>query len=745
MVAEVGGPGMASGRVEVEVHFSAVSSGTEGSILSESGRTFVSRVIEKRRSADRIWKALRRRDLSDVRTRFERLASRGQTWIVPGYSASGIVRACGPEASIFAPGDRVAVAGAGYATHADLVTVPQNLVVRVPDGLSLAPASTAAVGAIALQAIRRADSRIGETVLVLGLGLIGQITSRILVAAGCRVLGWDPRAERLHLAATHGITALSIDGIHDVPAAVAALTAGQGADQVILAAAAGGEAVEAAARAARRAGALVLLGDTPVTVARETAYMRELDIRMSTSYGPGRYDRRYEEDGQDYPFAYVRWTENRNMVAWLELLAAGRVVIDDLIRAVRDMDEAGAAYLALRQGTLESLGLIFRHRDAASTSIEVAAGVVGAATGAAAAQPAETAAAGSGSTAPSSAFIPSSAPISPSAPIARRAPRSTPLRVAVLGTGAYATSGILPALVTLGGRIKFELLAGTVPARRDPLARQYEFARTSSSYEDAAGDPDTDLVVVVTRHDRRADLIVPALRTGHAVFTEKPLALRADEIGRIAAELERGGGFLMIGFNRRFAPGVARLREMLAGRRGPLQMAYRVQAGMLPEGHWVRGPQGGGRLVGEGVHMIDLFRALVAAPLEGAWVVPGGGAAGAAAADPGADNFQIGLRYADGSTATLLYTSRGSVHHPKERLEVHWDGRSIELDNYAALHESGRKALLWQAPGPRKGQPEMWQACVEALLSGGPAPIPAEEIFETSRAVLALERARRGE
>lgn len=763
LVGQVPPPGAAPGRIEVEVHFSAVSSGTEGSLLSETGRSLLSRAIEKRGRADRLWTALRRRDFSDIRTRFERLASRGQAWIVPGYSAAGIVRTAGPDAGAFAPGDRVAVAGAGYATHADLVTVPQNLAVRVPDGLSLAHASTAAVGAIALQAVRRADARIGETVAVLGLGLLGQIVARILAAAGCRVLAWDPREERVRVAATHGITALRAAGPDEVPAAVAALTAGYGADQVILAAAAGAAAVEAAARATRRAGTLVLLGDTPVSVKRETAYVRELDIRMSTSYGPGRYDRSYEEEGRDYPFSYVRWTENRNMSAWLELLASGRVRIDDLVRGIRDLDQAGEAYVALRQGTLGSLGLLFRHRDAAEPGPLVVAS-----------RPPDA----GEDTEP--AIAPDAGPGRPPAPSQldsealpfRASPRPMPIRIALLGTGAYAASGILPALapmagkveaaqgagsngpsavrsVSSGGRVRFELLAGTVPARRDPLALRYGFARTGSSYEEAAADAGVDLVVVVTRHDLRAQLIVPALTAGHAVFTEKPLAIHEEEIDRIEEALRSAEhpdrAFLAIGFNRRFAPAITRLRSELAGRRGPLQMSYRVQAGLLPETHWIRGPQGGGRLVGEAVHMLDLLRFLAAASLERAWIAPGGSAPGGPGADPAADNFQIGLRYADGSTASLLYTSRGAPGHPKERIELHWDGRSCEIENFQSLRETGRRAPLWQSPAPRKGQPEMWRAIVDALSSGDPPPVPVGEILETSRAVLALERARRGE
>jgi predicted dehydrogenase/threonine dehydrogenase-like Zn-dependent dehydrogenase len=736
LLADVPPPGAGRGRVEVELHYSAVSPGTEMAALERGGRSALSLALEKRRRVDRLWVALRRRDLDDIRVRVRRLAQRASARVAPGYSAAGVVRSVGEGVERFAPGDRVAVAGAGYAQHADIVSVPVNLVVPVPGDLDLLPASTVALGAIALQAVRRAEPRIGETTLVLGLGMLGQLTARILHAGGGRVLGWDPQPERAALAAQKGCEIVGADALADVPARVAAMTNGMGADQVIVAAAAGATATEAGARSTRRSGTLVLLGDTPVAVERSVAYERELTIRLSTSYGPGRYDPSYEEAGIDYPFAHVRWTENRNLSAWLDLLASGRVMIDDLLRAVRDLEDAAEAYVALRQGTLPSLGLIFRHR-AAAPERERGAAIVAAAESAdratvahspaarveAADRPRAGVDAGAGAGAPGVA------------------PRiAAPLRVAMLGTGEYASGVLLPALAALGGRVRLELLAGTTPARRDPLAQRHAFPRTLSSYAEAAVDPGSDLVVIATRHDDHAALIVRALEAGHAVYCEKPIALTADEVERVAASLDRAGAFLAVGFNRRFAPAVTRLRAELSGRRGPLQVAYRVQAGRLPREHWIRGAAGGGRLIGECVHMIDLCRCLTGAPLVQAWVAPGGAGPDE---DPAADNFVLGLRYADGSLATILYTSRGAVAHAKERIEVHADGRSLEIDNFIALRESGRAAPLWSAPAPQKGQPELWRACVDGLLEGRGAPIPAQEILETSRAAIALEAARR--
>ncbi len=716
---EVRGPGLGPGRVLVEVHYSAVSPGTEGSLLAQSGRSVLALALEKRHRVDRLFQAVKTRDFGDLRRRFTRLSERSQAWLLPGYSAAGIVRAVGPDVEAFAPGDRVAVAGAGYALHADAVAVPRNLTVAVPRALPLAPASTVAIGAIALQAVRRAESRVGETVLVLGLGLIGQLTARILLAAGCRALGWDPRPERRAQAASIGVEALPVDTLAELDAAVAAATAGHGADQVIVAAAGDRSAPEAGARATRRAGRLVLLGDTPVTVPRDVAFERELEIRLSTSYGPGRYDPSYEDAGRDYPHAHVRWSENRNMAAWLDLLARGRVALDAVTHTVRGFDEAAEAYLDLRRGTLSSLGLIFRHPAAAAEPV---------------------------------AWGPEDAPRAPVAPVAaaeapRRRSLETPVRVALLGTGGYAADGILPPLASLGDRVRLELLAGSQPARREPLARRHAFARTSEDHAAAAADPGVDLVVIATRHDRHAALIKAAWEAGHAVYCEKPLALTLAEVADLEASAarasERDGAppFLALGFNRRFAPTVAQLAEKLTARRGPLQISYRVQAGPVPATHWIRGPEGGGRLIGEGVHMIDLCRFLVGAPITRATVMPGG--AGAADDDPAADNFQILLGYADGSTAAILYTSRGSRAHPKERVECHWDGCTAQIDDFRGLYVAGRAGAPSGAASPDKGQMAMWRACLVALTSGGPAPTPWGEVLETARAAIALESLRR--
>jgi len=715
---EVCGPGLGPGRVLVEVHYSAVSPGTESSLLAQSGRSVLALALEKRHRADRLWQAVKTRDFGDLRRRFARLSERSRAWWLPGYSAAGMVRAVGSGVDAFAPGDRVAVAGAGYALHADEVVVPRNLAVTVPRGLPLAPASTVAIGAIALQAVRRAESHVGETVLVLGLGLIGQLTARILLAAGCRVLGWDPRADRRSQASSAGVEALPAGALAELEAAVAAATLGHGADQVIIAAAGDRSATEAGARATRRAGRLVLLGDTPLTVPRGVAYERELEIRLSTSYGPGRYDASYEEAGRDYPYAHVRWSENRNMAAWLDLLSGGRVLLDAVTHTVRGFDEATEAYLDLRRGTLPSLGLIFRHPAAAAEPV---------------------------------VWGPGGAPGSPAVVAAAERPRrrslAAPVRIALLGTGGYVTDVILPALASLGDQVRCELLAGSQPARREPLARRYVFARTSADYAAAAADPGVDLVVIATRHDRHAALIKTAWEAGHAVYCEKPLALtneEADDLETTAARVtERAGAlpFLALGFNRRFAPAVVQLADKLARRRGPLQISYRVQAGPLPATHWIRGPEGGGRLIGEGVHMIDLCRFLIGSPLTRATVMPGG--AGVADDDPAADNFQILLGCADGSTAAILYTSRGSSAHPKERIECHWDGCTAQIEDFRGLYEAGRAGTPSPAPRPDKGQMGLWHACLDALTADGPDPTPWGEVLETARAAIALESLRR--
>lgn len=697
IVSEVPPPGAERGRILVEVTASALSPGTELSNLDASGRSFVSLALEKRKRIDRLVTALKRRDLSDVRERLRRLASRREAWLPVGYSAAGIVAEVGSGLDRFAPGERVAVAGAGHASHAERITVPSLLAVSIPAGVEDAAASTVALGAIALQAVRRAECSLGDRVLVLGLGVLGQLALRLLLAAGARVLAWDPDPNRRTLAEASGAILLDARDSDDVPRTAAAMTDGWGADRVILAASAGAGAVATAAGATRRAGRLVLLGNTPVEVPRDLAYVRELTIAMSTSYGPGRYDSRYEDDGVDYPLPHARWTENRNMAAYLELLSMKRVSLEGLFRIVPSLDDAPQTYADLRRGDGPP-GAVFLYAKAARADA-------------------------------ASAKV--------SAPLASSTVRMTPskpVRVAVIGSGNYAGAVLLPALAREAGqgRARIDLLVGSNPARREPLARAHSVARTSEQAEEALG-ADVDLVVIATRHDRHAEWVERALRAGKAVFCEKPLALRAEEIDRTEAALRASpNGFLCLGLNRRFSPAVLRWQERLATRRGPLHLAYRIQAGALSAGHWLHGPEGGGRLIGEGVHMVDLCRALAGRPLARAGAMSGGG-------ETARDNFSIVLGYDDGSTATVAYTARGSEAHPKERIEGHWDGSSVELDDFRELREAGRSAPLWQAPQVDKGQAELIARTIGALLDGRPAPIPADELFESSRAVVALD------
>lgn len=703
-VADVPPPGLPRGQVLVDLRASAVSPGTELSVLEESGRSFLARAIEKRRRVDRLFDAVRRRDLSDLRLRFERLRTRGDAWIAAGYSAAGVVRAAGDGVRDFAPGDRVALAGAGSASHAEQVSVPRNLVVQIPEGVRFEQASTVALGAIALQSVRRAGTVVGETVLVLGLGILGQLTARIVLASGARVLAWDPDPARLALAREAGNEVLTLQSAKELPAQVAARTAGRGADQVILAAAAGAESVAHAAACVRRAGRLVLLGNTPVSMPRDVAYERELTILMSTSYGPGRYDPTYEDAGLDYPFAYVRWTENRNMAGYLDLLARGRVRIEDLLHEVDGLDAAAEAYLSLRSGRAAP-GLVFRYPAAA------------------------------GAHAPVRRELPRT--IAPS--LAPRGTLQKPVRLAVVGTGGYTRSSLLPELRRLGDAVRLEWIVGNAPSRREPLAQEFGAKRTTADIEVVLADPDVDLVVIATRHDLHARQVESALRAGKAVYCEKPLAL--DAVGLDAVEAASPGTFLTLGFNRRFAPTTVVARNLLRDRRGPLQIAYRVQAGALAEGHWLRGSEGGGRLIGEAVHMIDLARTLVGSPLSRVACFAGGAGPDG---DPAADDFHLLLGYEDGSTCCVLYTARGAPAHPKERIELHWDGRSAEIDNFQTLHESGRAEPLVRSSIPDKGQRGLMDAVFAALLAGAPSPTPIEEVLETSRAALELEAMRAG-
>lgn len=695
VVEEVPAPLVEPGTVLVRVDHSCISVGTEMSGVRASGLPLWRRAL---RDPDKVRQVVKLA-LSDGVARTRRtVEGRLSQAAATGYSAAGRVLEVGDGVEDVLPGDRVACAGARFAHHAEVIRVPRNLLVPVPGGVDFPAASTVTLGAIALQGVRRAAPTLGETFVVVGLGILGQLTAQLLRANGCRVVGTDLDRGRIARAVSLGMDVGVHPGDGSETEQVARLTDGLGADGVVVTAASPSDAILSTAfRMCRRKGRVVLVGDVGLHLDRADIYPKELDFLVSTSYGPGRYDRNYEERGLDYPAAYVRWTENRNMAEYLRLVAEGRVRVEPLAERVYPVAEAGAAYAALgAEGERPLVALLSYPREEA----------------------------------PPARRVPS-----PRAPV----PAPGAVRLALIGAGAFARGTHLPNLRALGDRFALRAVASRTGHNAAAAAAEFGAAYATTDPAETLRDPEVDAVLVATRHDLHARLALEALRAGKHVFLEKPLALTPGELASIRAfyEEREDGPVLLTGFNRRFSPFAARLRELVAGRAGPLMVTYRMNAGHLPADHWVHTEEGGGRNLGEACHVYDLFTYLTGsrvADVSARAVVP------RTAYYSRTDNFAATVGFEDGSVATLAYTALGSREHPKEQMEVFVDGKVLVLDDYRSLRVVGAKGQKGvETRVPEKGQRETLEAFGRALREGSGWPIPLWEQVQATEIALRVE------
>ncbi|HEV8348427.1 MAG TPA: bi-domain-containing oxidoreductase [Vicinamibacterales bacterium] len=625
-----------------------------------------------------------------------------QGWNI-GYSVSGEVVAVGDGVSDLVAGDLVACAGAGQANHAEFVSVKRNLVCRLPRGCPMTAAASATIGAIAMQGVRRAAPQLGELVAVIGLGLIGQITAQLLRNAGGRVIGLDLDGGRVDRAKRLGLEA----GASDPDAyktLVRDITRGVGADRTIITAATRSDAVVNLAMEVTRAkGVVVIVGDVGLKIQRPTFYRKEIDLLMSTSYGPGRYDSTYEEQGHDYPISYVRWTLNRNMQSYLHLVSEGRVNIDALVDRVIAAEEAPAVYkeLARDEGT-PPLGVLIRYPE-------------------------------------DTRELPEPADATRIVLRGAKPPRPDVVNCALVGAGAFGIGMIAPQLKRRKDRFSLMGVVSRHGTSGSNFARENQIPVLTTELRDVLDDPSFHLVVIATRHDEHAAQAVQSIRAGKHVFVEKPLAITWTELESVVAAYRsvEHPPILMVGFNRRFSPAIAELRRAIGGRRAPLVISYRLNGGYIPLDHWVQGPQGGGRNIGEACHMYDVFRSLAGAPVR---------AINAAAIDPDGlpylrtDNFSATLQYEEGSVATLTYTALGpKAGLAKERIEVFSDGDAFVIDDFKKLTRASDGAVLWQSSEADKGHADEFNRLADAIAGNGPPPIPFDEIVETTAVALHVE------
>lgn len=701
VLEEVPRPQVFPGMVLVETRASVISAGTEKMIIEIAKKSLVGKAKAR---PDLVRKVIDTARREGVLNTLEKVRSKLDTPIPLGYSCSGVVLEVGDGVDGLQPGDRVACGGVGYANHAGVNLVPRNLCVRIPnrsngaaaDPLSFEQAAFATIGAIALQGVRQATLTLGERVCVIGLGLIGQLTVQICKASGCRVLGADIDPVKLELARRLGCDRAVAS--QELEHAVSAFTQGVGADAVILTAAAkGSELIALAGEVSRLKGRVVVVGLVGMELPRDLYYKKELDLRLSMSYGPGRYDPEYEERGHDYPLPYVRWTEQRNLQAFLELVADGRVDVDALISHRFPFDNALDAYGLITGGKVPSLGVVLEYPNE-----------------------------------PERGRIRVGPDPNPAAPGS--------LVMGLIGAGNFAKSVLLP-------RFKKQdpiQLRGVVTARgmtAKAVAQQFGFAYCAGDVEAILGDEHVNTVLIATRHNLHGPLVCRALDAGKHVFVEKPLCLGPEDLDAIVDRCTRTGRefpILMVGFNRRFSPFILRARDVLSSRKTPLVASYRVNAGFIPKDSWIQDPaEGGGRIVGEVCHFVDTLRFLVGAPVRGVQ------AASIQARDEGMvsrDSVAITLTYSDGSVGTILYHSLGNGSYPKEKLEAAADGVVLALDDYRRLDIHGRKTEKMKGKQDKGFDAEIG-AFVEAVRNGGAAPIPFEEILETTRVTFAVHQA----
>jgi predicted dehydrogenase/threonine dehydrogenase-like Zn-dependent dehydrogenase len=697
-VLDVPAPVCRPGGVLVRSLFSLISTGTEMMKLTEAKMSMVGKA---RARPDQVRKVLDSVAQQGAVTTYKKVMNRLDSYTPLGYSLCGMVTEVGRDAEEFRVGQLVAAAGNEYALHAEYNWIPTNLCVAVPQGVSPDHAAFATVGAIAMQGVRRAEVQLGDTACVIGLGLVGQLVVRLLIAAGVRVVGLDTIEDRCRLAEKAGAltcAAPTPEGVQAVQQALAEITDGRGADHIVLAA--GGSSngpVEVAARLARDRARVVDIGKTRLDLPWNAYYDKELDVRFSRSYGPGRYDDRYELDGIDYPAGYVRWTERRNLACFLDLIARQDIEVESLVSGIFPLDRATSVYSDLATGALAAVGVLLEY-------------------------PAEP---GDGQPPTASRLVPAGRATTSRGPAGQR------LATGFIGAGNYASSMLLPHLARLD-TVQLAHVATTRSLSAVNAQRRFGFTTASTAAEAVLDDESLDAIFIATRHHTHADLVCRALETGKAVFVEKPLALTGEELQRIIdVVVSTGNDRLMVGFNRRFAPMLVQLKSLF-GQPGAGSVArYLVNAGRLDDDSWYRNEElEGSRFAGEGGHFIDTLSWWAGSLPYEVYAVPG----------PEHDDLQATIRFQNGSTGTITYVTGGNARYPKETMDAAAGGRSARLDNFrqATVWTERRRNTTRSRGSQDKGQQQQIACFVEAVRTGAPMPIPLDSLVATTRATLAM-------
>jgi len=688
---EVPSPILSAGEVLISVNYSCISAGTELKSVGNSGENLLVRAMKQPENLKKVIELAKSQGISRAFSKVKQKVKYGQP---TGYSNSGIVIAIGEGVSNIQVGDKVAAAGAGIANHAEFVVVPENLVMKVPEGLDLQLASTVTLGGIALQGVRRADLRMGEYCVVIGAGILGLLTVQFLKNSGIRTIVSDIDENRLKIAKELGADIIINPTKENLVKIVTEYTGGYGTDSVIFTAAtASSEPLSDAFKACKKKGQVVLVGVSGMEIKRPDIYQKELDFKMSTSYGPGRYDREYEDKGNDYPYAYVRWTENRNMTEYLRMIHEGKINLKPLISKTFSINKVEEAYESLQSPEKPIIVLLSYENKNTPTVNKVVVN--------------------NGYT------------------------KKGKLNVALIGAGSFATAMHLPNMEKMKDKYSLYAVVNRTGHKGKTVATHFGAKYTTSDINDVLNDPEVDLVFITTQHKDHASLVLKALQAGKHAFVEKPLATNVEDLNKIINfykdETIKSKPYLLAGFNRRFSKCAQEIKTHTKKRINPLYISYRINAGFKPSNDALH--DYGGRVIGEVCHFIDLVSFLTESKIISVSTEKISPNNNQLRKD---DNVSIILKYEDGSIGNVQYFSVGNKTYQKESLEVHYDGNTIIMDDFKKLTGYGVKIKEINTKTPEKGQYEELLFMYDSITNNKWA-IDLESMIETTKATFLIQ------
>lgn len=684
IVSDIPAPVVSDNSVLVKVLYSCISAGTEMMGVTESGKSIVKKAIEQPEKVKKALNMFKTQGFDCILGKVKEMESPK----ISGYSASGVVIELGKNVLDLKIGDKVACAGAGLANHAEYIDVPRSLVMRVPESLPMDLAATVTVGGIAMQGVRRADLRLGETVAVIGMGILGQLSVQMLKTSGCRVIGIDIDERRLNIVKETGCYYVINSLKDDVIKEVEKITEGYGVDATIITASANSsEVLSQAFNICRKKGKVVLVGVVGSEYKREDMYAKELDFIISTSYGPGRYDQSYEEKCIDYPYAYVRWTENRNMEEYLRLVAENKIDLNPLIEKVYEIDKASEAYEDLKNSPNKPLIILLKYNE----DVQEVNRII---------------------TIKGESFK-----------------KDGKINVAIIGAGEFAKNVHLPNLKKLSHTYNIYAIMTRTGTNAKVIAEQYHAKYATTDYNEILNDSDVDMVLICTRHNLHGDMAIQAMKKRKAVFVEKPMALNKEEMQEVLRTIEKTKVPYMVGFNRRFSKYAVEAKKYIKDRINPMVINYVMNAGYIPLDHWVHTEEGGGRIIGEGCHIFDLFNYFTDSKVVSISVDsinPRGKNISQR------DNVVVTIKYEEGSLCTVTYTSLGNSSYGKEFCEIYCDGKIITIEDYKKIIGYGVKLSNIESKISEKGQYEELIEFVKSIKSGENYSIPLWQLEQAS-------------